>query len=87
MQESCKAKIGHTFNGQTGIVTDFFANRDLFKLICMYNLRNFFLIRLTCIPLSFEFPLLNGYLRLCPCIDMIRQTYYDEVLLDDAKSQ
>ena len=42
MQESCKAKIGHTFNGQTGIVTDFFANRDLFKLICMYNLRNSF---------------------------------------------
>lgn len=42
MQESCKAKIGHTFNGQTGIVTDFFANRDLFKLIYMYNLRDSF---------------------------------------------
>lgn len=87
MQESCKAKIGHTFNGQTGIVTQIFSQTETYSNLSTCTICAIVLIRLTCIPLSFEFSLLNGYLRLCPCIDMIRQTYYDEVLLDDAKRQ
>ena len=87
MQESCKAKIGHTFNGQTGIVTQIFSQTETYSNLSTCTICATVLIRLTCISLSFVFSLLNGYLRLCPCIDMIRQTYYDEVLLDDAKSQ